>query len=140
MKTVVATGVFDLLHPGHIFYLNNAKQLGDRLVVVVASDETVKKRNKKALVREKQRLEVVGALKPVDDVVLGGESEHRFLEVIHQINPQIIALGPDQEFDENTLRGRLLEHGVNAKIIRIKKRWKGQLNSSKKMREKAKSV
>lgn len=137
MVTVVATGVFDIIHPGHVMYLSEAKKLGDRLFVVVARDDTTEKRKRKPFLPEQQRLEVVSALKPVDEAVLGDPED--FMKPIREIAPNIIALGPDQEVDEGQLQDKLKKQGINAQVVRISKHWDGPINSSKKIHEKIKN-
>lgn len=138
MVTVVATGVFDIIHPGHVTYLSEAKNLGDRLVVVVARDDTAEARKRKPFLPEQQRLEVVSALKPVDAAVLGDSKD--FLKPIREIAPNIIALGPDQEVDEIQLQEKLLKQGINAEVVRISKHWDGPINSSKIIHEKIRKL
>ena len=65
MTRVMASGVFDILHTGHVHYLSEAKKLGDELVVVVATDATVKRRKHMPIIPEKMRLELVSSLKKV---------------------------------------------------------------------------
>lgn len=132
MRIVAATGVFDVIHPGHLLYLREAAKLGDRLVVVVASDATVKKRKKREAIPQKQRLEVVRSLKPVDDAVLGDDSD--WYKTLREINPDILALGYDQDFDEKQLEEKLRENNVNAQVSRIMASWSGRYNSSKVIR------
>ena len=67
----MASGVFDILHLGHLHYLEESKKLGDELIVVIATDETVRKLKHEPVTSEQIRLELVKALKPVDDAVLG---------------------------------------------------------------------
>jgi len=71
MTRVMASGVFDILHTGHVHYLSEAKSLGDELIVVVATDNTVRRRKHQPITPEKMRLELVNSLKPVDQAVLG---------------------------------------------------------------------
>lgn len=95
MKTVMATGTFDIIHPGHGFFLEEARKLGGRdarLVVVLARDSTVRARKRTPIVGENQRLEVVRMLKPVDEAYLGSETD--MFEIVHRIKPDIIAIGP----------------------------------------------
>lgn len=131
MKTIVATGVFEVIHPGHIMYLTEARKLGDRLVVVVACNETAKKNKRHPVVPAKQRAEVVSALKPVDDVVVGTHAD--VYKTIEGIRPDVLALGFDQEFDERELVREFSARGLNTKVVRIKARWSGPLNKSKKI-------
>lgn len=117
MVRVMASGVFDLLHPGHLYYLKEAKKLGDELVVVVATDNTVRKRKHEPITPQEMRLEMVRALKPVDMAVLGHEDD-MFLTV-EELKPDIIALGYDQDFDEKKLEKELRKRGIKAKLVRI---------------------
>ena len=76
MKRVVATGTFDLLHPGHIYYLEQSRALGDELHVIVARDVNVV--HKPApVVPEEQRLCMIKALAVVDDARLGDTEDRR---------------------------------------------------------------
>ncbi len=117
MVRVMASGVFDLLHPGHLYYLKEAKKLGDELVVVVATDNTVRKRKHEPITPQEMRLEMVEALKPVDKAVLGHEDD--MFRTVEEIRPDIIALGYDQDFDENWLREELKKRGLDIKVVRI---------------------
>jgi len=74
LTRVVATGTFDLLHPGHILYLECSKALGDELVVIVARDVNVRHKPK-PVVPQDQRLRMVQSLKVVDQAVLGEEKD-----------------------------------------------------------------
>lgn len=118
MIRVLATGTFDILHPGHIAYLEEAKKLGDELFVIVARDANVKHKPK-PVIPENQRLRMVKALKIVDEAILGSESD--IFEPLLQIKPNIIALGFDQKFDEAWLEGELNKRGIKAKVVRIGK-------------------
>lgn len=118
MVTVMASGVFDLLHIGHVKFLNEAKALGDRLVVVVASDNTVRKKKREPVVDQYHRAELIGYLKPVDEVIIGGEGD--MFDTVASIDPDIIALGYDQDFDEEWLSSELKHRGLKAKVVRLK--------------------
>jgi len=117
MVRVMASGVFDLLHPGHLYYLKEAKKLGDELVVVVATDNTVRKRKHEPITPQEMRLEMVEALKPVDMAVLGHEDD--MFRTVEELKPDIIALGYDQDFDEEKLRASLKERGMDIEVVRI---------------------
>jgi len=134
MKVVVATGVFDIIHPGHVLYLEEARKLGDRLVVIVARDENVRKRKGRQPIPEEQRLLVVKSLKPVDDAVLGDTDD--LMKPVVELKPDVIALGYDQEYSIEELEKKLAEAGVKADVIRIKSHWTGQLNSTRKILKK----
>src|SRR5215472_12053998 len=97
--TVLATGVFDLLHVGHLRFLEASKQKGgpnSRLVVVVATDKTVRRRKgKNPVIPEEQRTEIVGALRVVDRALLGKE-EIDLLGILRQVHPDVLCFGYDQ--------------------------------------------
>jgi FAD synthetase len=130
LKIVACGGVFDILHPGHGFFLERAKSYGDLLVVIVALDSTVEKRKRIPIVPEEQRREMVGYLKPVDHAVLGGEGD--FLKIIEALRPDVIVLGPDQRHDEEYLQGELKKRGVRGvKVKRVYEYKKCPLHSTK---------
>lgn len=117
MVRVVATGVFDIIHLGHLHFLEKAKDLGDELVVIVARDSTARKMKHEPITSEGMRVELVQALKPVDRAVLGYEDD--MFKIITEVRPDIIALGYDQQFDEEKLREEFAKRGIDAKIIRL---------------------
>ena len=114
----MATGVFDIIHLGHLHYLEESKRLGDELVVVVATDNNVRKRKHEPVTPEKMRLELVASLKPVDRAVLGKEGGDIF-EIVREIKPDIITIGYDQPFQERTLEGELASRGLKVKVVRM---------------------
>lgn len=116
MVRVLATGTFDILHPGHIRYLSEAKALGDELYVIVARESMIKHKPKPVM-PEKQRLAMVASLRIVDKALLGSE-EDMFAPLL-EIKPDIIALGKNQFFKEKELEADLKAHGIGAKIVRI---------------------
>lgn len=118
MVRVMATGVFDILHPGHLHYLQESKKLGDELVVVVATDNTVRKRKHEPITPEKMRLEMVASLKPVDKAVLGRDGADMY-SIVQELKPDIITIGYDQPFDEKTLEADLFRRGVKVKVVRM---------------------
>jgi FAD synthetase len=116
LTRVLATGTFDLLHPGHTYFLTQARTLGDELFVIVARDSNINHKPK-PVVPEEQRLEMVKALSMVDKALLGSETD--MFEPLKQIKPDIIALGYDQRFDIDFLEKELTKRGSPAKIVRI---------------------
>ncbi len=127
MVRVLATGTFDLLHPGHLLYLSEAKALGDELYVIVARDSMIKHKPK-PIIPEGQRLVMVQALRIVDEALLGDEQD--MFKPLREINPDIIALGKNQFFKENELEAQLRAHGINAKVVRIQSFEQCELCSS----------
>jgi FAD synthetase len=116
---VVAQGTFDLIHPGHVHYLRDAAAMGDRLVVIVAREPNVT--HKPALIcPAEQRREVVGALSPVDEAILGDRED--IFTPIERLDPAVIALGCDQHHEEATLEAALEDRGIDAAVRRASAR------------------
>ncbi|MDD1728887.1 MAG: adenylyltransferase/cytidyltransferase family protein [Methanospirillum sp.] len=116
IRRVVATGTFDILHPGHLWYLNESARLGSELWVIVARDENVKHKPR-PVIPEEQRVIMVGALKGVFKAVLG--DQHDMFRPIEEIRPDVITLGFNQHFQENRIREALTERGLKTDIVRI---------------------
>ena len=138
-KVVLASGVFDLLHLGHVKFLEGAKKAGGenaKLVVIVARDSTVEKtKGRKPIISEDQRRTLVESLKVVDEAVLGYEN-FDIGEVIENVKPDVIALGYDQEEMEKEVRNYVDMHKLNVKIVRIGKFGEYTLDSSSKIKQK----
>lgn len=130
MTRVMATGVFDILHPGHLRYLQEARDLGDELVVVVATDSTVRRRKHEPITPERMRLELVSALKMVDRAYLGNDGD--MFGVVESIRPDIIALGYDQDFKEMDIENALAKRGLRVKVVRLSKHGE-DLNGTRKI-------
>lgn len=117
MKTVMAQGVFDILHPGHLHYFRESKEQGDELIVVIARDSRVKEK-KDLYFSEDERRQMVEALKPVDKAILGSEGD--IYSTVKEINPDIITLGYDQKHDEDEVKEMAedaTDHEVEVKRI-----------------------
>ena len=114
---VMATGVFDLLHPGHVYFLSEARKLGDELVVVVARDRTARRLKHEPYVPEHIRRQMVEALKPVDRAVLGSTTD--IYETVVAERPNLIALGYDQVWNESEVEAECARRGVPVKVVRI---------------------
>ena len=120
MKRILAVGVFDLLHAGHLHYLEQAKSLGDHLTVVVAHDDTVRIRKHEPVTNHDLRRRMVEGLKPVDDAIVGNSPDVSIYDILPKVNPDVIALGYDQEHAEDSIRNRLLELGHESiKVTRV---------------------
>ena len=115
MTRVCAQGTFDVLHPGHVHYLREAKSLGDSLYVIVARTENVT--HKPAPILDgRQRRDVVGALDVVDESRLG-HPEDIFVP-IEDIDPDVIALGHDQHHDVGQIESALDARGIDCEVRR----------------------
>lgn len=116
MKRVVATGTFDILHPGHLYYLEESRRLGDELFVIVARDRNVRHKPR-PVIPEEQRVKMVAALRPVDHAILG--DLHDMFRPIEEIRPSVITFGFNQHFDEEHIRNALAERGLSVTLVRI---------------------
>lgn len=138
-KVVLASGTFDLLHYGHVKYLEEAKKIGGKnaeLIVIVARDSTVKKRKgRKPVMPEDQRRSLVEALKVVDEAILGYE-DFDMIKVVEKTNPDIIAVGHDQSDIEREVRKALVKKGIAIQVVRVGRFGKDELNSSSKIKRK----
>ncbi|MEM4577024.1 MAG: DUF357 domain-containing protein [Candidatus Nezhaarchaeales archaeon] len=122
-KKVMIAGVFDIIHPGHIYLISKAAELGD-VIVVVARDSTVEKfKGRRPIIPEEQRLEVVRSIKGVKEAFLGNEGED-MLRIVEEIKPDIIMLGPNQNFDEEKLRRELEQRGLRVEVVRLRESYK----------------
>ncbi len=118
LTVVFAGGVFDIIHPGHIYTLRSAKSLGDLLIVVIARDSTVVKfKGKKPIHNENLRCELVNSLKFIDLAILGREGD--IFKSVEYVRPNIIALGYDQVHEELLIDEECKRRGLNVKVVRL---------------------
>lgn len=118
LKVVLAGGVFDIIHPGHIHTLNAAKELGDVLVVVVATDNTaVKMKKRQPLHSQEQRQELLNSLSMVDLCLIGQEDD--IFKTVNNVRPQIIALGYDQAHQEKFITEGCKKINLDASVARL---------------------
>lgn len=118
LHVVLAGGVFDIIHPGHIYTLNAAKALGDVLVVVIATGNTaVKMKKRRPLHAEEQRQELIGSLAMVDLCLIGSEGD--IFKTVSRVKPDIIALGYDQVHQEKFITDGCKSLGLNVRVARL---------------------
>lgn len=138
-KVVLASGTFDLLHLGHVKYLEEAKRAGGRnaeLIVIVARDGTVEqRRGSKPIMSENQRRALVDSLKVVDEAILGYE-DFDIGKVVEKIKPDVIALGYDRGDIEQAVRSYVGEKKLMINVVKIGKFEEEELNSSSKIKQK----
>lgn len=119
-KRVVVFGSFDLLHLGHLDFFRQVRRCGDKLVVVVSSDEGfAKAKRSKPWFCAKQRLEMVRSLRMVDEAFIGVRPERMFDSVL-KAKPDVIVLGYDQNVDIAALRAFLKARKMNARVVRAR--------------------
>ncbi|MGC8644917.1 MAG: adenylyltransferase/cytidyltransferase family protein [Thermoplasmata archaeon] len=131
MTRVLATGVFDILHPGHVYYLTESKKLGDELIVVVARDSVAEKMKRLPLIPENIRVKMVEALKPVDKAILGLEGN--IYDILPIVKPDIVALGYDQDFDSEEIVREAKKRGIDLKVVRISQYSETEFNGTRKI-------
>ncbi|MCX8208061.1 MAG: DUF357 domain-containing protein [Sulfolobales archaeon] len=118
---VLVAGTFDLLHPGHVYFLNRAYELGLPYVVVSRDVNVIRSKGRPPVMSELDRLTMVSSLKPVYKAVLGDTED--YLKPVVEIHPDVILLGPDQFVDENQLTRELESRGLRStRVLRVKER------------------
>ena len=118
LKVVFTGGVYDLLHVGHLNTLKEAANFGNFLVVVIARDETVKKRKRAPIHSDIERTRMLNALTIVDLAILGSKTDH--YDTVQQIYPDVIAIGADQDHKIKIIQSKLLKRGLGEiKIVRL---------------------
>lgn len=118
-RIVLTTGVFDLLHPGHVRYLQDARGLGDVLIVGLNADESVR-RNKgpgRPITPQAERAEVLAALSSVDAVVIFAEDTP--LDIIRRVQPDILVKGADWPADQIVGRDTVEARGGRVVILPV---------------------
>ena len=116
-RVVFTNGCFDLIHVGHTRYLEEAKKLGDILIVAVNSDQSVRtiKGKKRPIIPEEERAEVLSALQCVDFVVIFHEPDP--LNIISLLKPDVLVKGGD--WGEDAIIGREVVESIGGKVVRI---------------------
>ena len=116
-RVVFTNGVFDILHPGHIRYLRQARDLGDVLIVGLNGDASVR-RNKgpdRPINSEDERAEILAALEPVDAVVIFDEDTPD--DIIKAVQPDVLVKGAD--WAEDAIVGRDTVEARGGRVVRI---------------------
>ncbi|MCS7127062.1 MAG: adenylyltransferase/cytidyltransferase family protein [Thaumarchaeota archaeon] len=120
-RTVLTTGAFEIVHPGHVFLLRHARRLAGRrgkVVVVLASDATIRQRKgREPVMSERERLEVLSSLKYVDRVIVG-YTPINFEKVLRRVRPDVVLFGYDQTAIEQEFRRFCEERGIGVRIAR----------------------
>ena len=100
MKVVAVSGYFDPIHIGHLEYLKMAKSLGDKLVVIINSDYQAGLKKGKSFMPEQDRLEIVQALRCVDEVFLSIDKDKSVCKSLEYLKPDIFTNGGDRSLEE----------------------------------------
>jgi rfaE bifunctional protein nucleotidyltransferase chain/domain len=117
LKLVLTNGCFDLLHPGHVDYLEKARALGDRLLVAINSDDSVRhiKGGSRPIVPQEERAEVLAAFACVDFVAIFSEPTPR--EIVQAVLPDVLVKGSDWGLDE--IVGRTEVEAAGGRVVAI---------------------
>ncbi len=135
-KIGICFGTFDLVHPWHLHFLNDARKLVDHLTVIIARDITVEKvKSQKPMFSEDQRLQAVKDAQIADAVVLGSLNDK--FEIILQTKPDIIILGYDQRSFVDELYAQIKNFDFSPEIVRLEA-YKEHIYKSSLMKEKLK--
>ena len=121
IKVVLAGGVYDVLHLGHLAALTEAKTLGDVLIAIVATDITVEMlKGRKPIFPEEDRRRLVEGLKPVDRAILGYEDVGMgYAEILREVMPDVVAFGYDQENLERSVREIIAHQNLHIQMIKL---------------------
>ncbi len=131
-KHVMVAGKFDVVHPGHLKFFEEAKQQGDYLIVVLARDSTIIRNFGLApIYSETLRKEFLEALSVVDEVIFGGENNE--MDILLKLKPDVLCLGYDQVIDESRVQTFLSEHNLLTKVLRLSS-FKEELFKSSKIK------
>lgn len=136
-KRVLIAGTFDIIHPGHIYLINEAAKLGD-VYVIIATDKNRELYSGEApIVSEEQRLEVIKSIKKVKDAKIG-RHDNDTLKTVEEIQADIVLLGPNQKYSIDTLKKALIKKGLNhIEVKRLNTYYdKYELNSSSSIKKK----
>jgi len=136
-KKVLIAGTFDILHPGHVFLINEAAKLGEVHVIVATDRNRALYSGQIPVIPEQQRLELIKNIKNVKNARLG-RYDNDTLKTVEEINPDIILLGPDQKFSVEKLSNALKMKGLNdIEVKRLEKYYdKYELHSSRLIKQK----
>ena len=100
LTTVAVSGYFDPIHVGHLEYLQLAKKLGDKLIVIINNNFQAKLKKGSTFMDEKDRMEIVAALRCVDEVFLSIDEDKSVCKSLEYIKPDIFANGGDRSLEE----------------------------------------
>ena len=130
----MATGVFDILHSGHLAFLREAKKLGDELVVVVATDVLAEKMKHRPINSQETRLELINEIRMVDRALIGDDRD--MYKTVERVRPDIIALGFDQKHDETKILAEIERRGFGpVRMVRVGQ-FGGELEATRRIVQK----
>lgn len=118
LQVVMIGGAFEIIHPGHIHTMEEAKKLGNTLVVVVATDKSVtKNKGREPVTVQEWRVRLVAALRIVDAAIPGGQGS--IYDTLERVRPDVVALGYDQNHNPVEIEDQARRRGIKLKVVRL---------------------
>ncbi len=118
LKVVMLGGAFEIIHPGHIHALSEARDMGNTLVVVVATDESVERnKGRPPVTNQALRVVLVSSLRQVDLALPGNKGS--IYDILVRIRPDVVALGYDQHHDAEEIVREAAKRGVTTSAARL---------------------
>jgi cytidyltransferase-like protein len=118
LKVVMIGGAFEIIHPGHLHTVEQARKLGNTLVVVVATDKTVtKNKGRDPVTRQEWRVRLVSALRGVDVGMPGGQGS--IYDTLEKVRPDVVALGYDQTHNPADIEAEARRRGLELTVVRL---------------------
>lgn len=119
IRVVFTGGGFEIIHPGHLYIIEQAKSLGDVLVVVLARSSTIRRRKgREPVAKEPDRLALMSSLRLVDAAILGGEGS--IYQTMEKVGPDVVALGYDQHHAEKDIKKEASKRRMRLRVVRLK--------------------
>ncbi len=120
-RRVLLFGTFDLIHPGHLSLLHQARRYGDELIIAVGRDTVVQRiKGRRPVHRERQRVANLRALGLADRVLLARKNPAQRYDFIRRLKPNVICLGYDQTTYTDDLQSALRVRGLHVHVVRLK--------------------
>jgi cytidyltransferase-like protein len=118
LRVVMIGGAFEIIHPGHLHTIQEAKKLGNTLVAVVATDKTVlRNKGREPVTAQAWRVRLVGALREVDVAIPGGQGS--IYDMLQLVKPDVVALGYDQTHDPSVIEKEAMRRGLKVSVVRL---------------------
>jgi len=119
IKVVFTGGGYEIIHPGHLYTMEQAKSLGDVLVVVLARSSTIRRRKgREPVAKESDRLALMSSLRLVDAAILGARGS--IYQTLERVGPDVVALGYDQHHAEKDIRREASMRRMRLRVVRLK--------------------
>jgi FAD synthetase len=118
LRVVMIGGAFEIIHPGHLHTIEQAKKLGDTLVVVVATDKNIiKNKGREPVTKQEWRVRLVSAIKGVDVSLAGGTGS--IYDTLERVRPDVVALGYDQIHNPGDIEAEARRRGLELSVVRL---------------------